>query len=511
MAFGKAAGLLDKVRLEDGPRLHLETAAIAAGVIAFAALLGVALRSGDPLVALSPANAILLGMMVRFPHLATPAGWAGAVAGYLIADLLTGNSLLNTLLLTAANLAGVTVGYALLLRQSEADRQLKNPTSVFRLVLVLIAASAAAAICGAIANEIVRGGAPLMGAVYWFVSELVNYIAFLPVILTVPGGFGRLFVERRWTDLRQIDFRQINFRQIDYGRLATAAVLVLSVIAAITTGGLGALAFPLTALLWCGLNYSVFVTAVLTLIFSTWALVAIALGLMRGWLEIDEQHAMISIRLSVTLLALAPITVASVMAARNELRNRFEQIASRDLLSGLLSRHAFVERSEQLLAEAAHAQVPVAVLMLDIDHFKKINHTHGLGAGDRVIMTLAGVVTTTLSDADVIGRLGGEEFAALLAGATPAEATAAAEQIRHVFAATPTDLGNGIRVEATASIGIGCATQAPASIEPLLQVADEALSLAKGGGRNRIVRRDAMIQRTAPPMRGVAGTPARST
>jgi diguanylate cyclase (GGDEF)-like protein len=271
----------------------------------------------------------------------------------------------------------------------------------------------------------------------------------------------------------------------------------------------GGFALTLVALVWCGLRYSVFATAALTLLASIWTLGGISLGLVSGWPESDITT--VGAQLGVMLAGLTPLTVASVMAAHNGLRERFEQITSRDLLSGLLSRHAFVEHSEQLLAEAGRAQVPVAVLMLDIDHFKKINHTHGLGAGDRMIITLAGVVTTSLSDADVIGRLGGEEFAALLPGATPAEATAAAERIRHAFAATPTDLGNGGQVEATLSIGIGCAASAPSSIEPLLQVADEALSLAKGGGRNRIVRRDVVTQRPASPVPGATGFPARST
>ena len=79
-----------------------------------------------------------------------------------------------------------------------------------------------------------------------------------------------------------------------------------------------------------------------------------------------------------------------------------------------------------------------------------------------------------------------------------------AERVRQAFAATPIDLDNGHHVEATLSIGLGCAAAAPASIEPLLQVADEALSLAKGGGRNRIVRRDLAAPRVASPVGGMA-------
>src|SRR5690606_19836425 len=119
MAIGKALGFLGKVHQDRAPRQHLEAAAIVGIAVLVVALLGVALRSANLLAAVSPANAILLGIMVRYPHLATPAGWAAAVAAYLLADVLTGNSFVNALLLTVASLAGVLVGYVLLVAQSE--------------------------------------------------------------------------------------------------------------------------------------------------------------------------------------------------------------------------------------------------------------------------------------------------------------------------------------------------------------------------------------------------------
>ncbi len=485
MDVGLARGFLDRVRLEGTARQHLEIAAIVGGIVAVAALLGIALRSAGLLAAVSPANAILLGLMVRYPHLATPVGWAAAVAGYLVADLLTGNSLLNTLLLTVTSLAGVVAGYVLLQRESHETRQMIGPTAVLRLALVLLAAAAVAALFGTAGNLLVTSTASFMGFATWLVGELVSYLAIVPVMLTLPDGLIRQYDLKHRPDLRQIDFVA----------LAPAAVLIVACLAGLVVGGLATLAFPLVAMLWCGLTYSVFTTALLTLFVSIWTLGAIAFDAIPGISEIDEAHALISVRLAVTLMGLAPLTIASAMAAHRALSERFGLLASHDVLSGLLTRHAFAERSEQLLAQAAQANAPVAVLMLDIDHFKKINVTYGHWAGDRAIETFAAVLRNTLSDEVLIGRLGGEEFAALLAGASPSDAAAAAEQIRQVFTATPIDLGDGRKVEATLSIGLGCAAQAPASIEPLLEVADEALSLAKGGGRNRTVRRDIAMPR----------------
>ncbi|MFN3746151.1 MAG: diguanylate cyclase [Hyphomicrobiaceae bacterium] len=480
MAEGKSLGFLSTVRVDGSARQHIETAAVVGATVLVVALFGIALRSANLLAAVSPANAVLLGLLVRFPHLATPAGWVAAVAAYLLADLLTGNSLLNTLLLTAASLAGVVAGYLLLMRQTENDRRLVGPMAVLRLAMTLVIAAAAAGVVGTAGSLLVAGAASFTGFAYWLIGELVNFLAILPVMLTIPDGLIRRY------DLKTLP----DFRQIDVADYLPAAALAVACIAAPFVGGPGALALPLVALLWCALSYSVFTTATLTLLAGIWTLGGITLGLISGWPDLDEGGALVSARLAVTLVGLAPLTVASTMAAHNALRDRYDRLASYDVLSGLLTRHAFADQSRQLLAAAAREQAPVAVLMFDIDHFKNINHAHGHWAGDRAIETLAGVLTSTLNEDVLIGRLGGEEFAALLAGATPADAAAAAEHIRSAFAATPIDLGDGRRIEATLSIGLGCAAQAPASIEPLLQVADEALSLAKGGGRNRTVRRD---------------------
>lgn len=485
MAEGKSLGFMSWVRMEGAGRQHLEAAAIAGAVVFVSALLGIALRSSSLLAAASPANAILLGLMVRFPNAATPAGWVAAALAYVLADLLTGNSLVNTLLLTVASLAGVAAGYFLVMRLGTEDRRLIGPFAVLRLALVLLAASAVAALFGTLINLVVPASPPLSSAVftgfaYWLMGELVNYLAIVPVLLSLPDGLIRRY------DLPRFDLKsRPDFSQIDLWALAPGLALVAALIVELFGGGF---ALTLVALVWCALSYSVFATAALTLLAVVVTLGALVAGLATGWPE--ALVSSISVQLGVTLMGLAPLTIASTMAAHKDLGTRYDMLAAYDVLSGLLTRHAFAEGAGRLLAEAGDAQAPVAVLMLDIDNFKKINHTHGHAAGDLAIQTFARVVRTTLGDSALVGRLGGEEFAALMAGSAPAEAVAAAERVRHAFASTPIDLGNGQRVDATLSIGVGCAALAPASIEPLLQVADEALSLAKGGGRNRTVRRD---------------------
>lgn len=460
----------------------LVTAAVVSGVVLATTFLGIATRSSGLLAALWPANACLLGLLVRWPRFASPVGWAAAVGAYLIADLATGSSVLNTLLLTSANLAGVIVGYVLFMRLDQAHRRLQHPKSVVCFILIVAASSLAASVFGLVANPVVLGGGALIGLSFWFAAELVNYIAFLPVILSMP-------VIRWPRPDRRSDDAPVAFASLV--RAAPAIALALSFLLAIVVGGPGALAFPVTALLWCALAYSVFTTAVLGLTFTIWALSAIKLGVLAAWLDTTNQHALISIRLGVTLMTLAPLTVAIVVAARNELLARLSYIADHDSLTGVLNRRAFMERTETARVHSARAAQSVAALMMDIDHFKRINDAYGHAAGDQVLKAFAVAAGRCLRATDLLGRLGGEEFAVLLVGCGPGEAAAVAERIRGAIAGMTVD-ANGVGIASTVSIGMVEAPAIARDVESLLKDADAALYAAKAGGRNRVEIADAV-------------------
>lgn len=110
------------------------------------------------LAAFWPANAVMLGCMVRYPRLATPAGWAGGILGFFLAALFTGEPLFKTILLTCGNLAGIGVGYLLMHRLAPADKLLRRPTSLVLLLRNTLAASLAAGVVGAIINPILSLG-----------------------------------------------------------------------------------------------------------------------------------------------------------------------------------------------------------------------------------------------------------------------------------------------------------------------------------------------------------------
>jgi len=166
--------------------------------------------------------------------------------------------------------------------------------------------------------------------------------------------------------------------------------------------------------------------------------------------------------------------------------------AMTDPLTGLFNRRAFLEAAERLIARRAREAQPVSVLLFDLDHFKSINDRFGHAVGDDAIKLFALTASANTRASDVIGRLGGEEFAAILpSGAT--DAAHVAERLRTAFEHAGVEI-SGQRIGATVSIGIATAVS-PVAIDPLLARADNALYRAKANGRNRV---EAVVEESSP-------------
>ncbi len=174
----------------------------------------------------------------------------------------------------------------------------------------------------------------------------------------------------------------------------------------------------------------------------------------------------------------------SMTKERTELRYKTD--ASIDPLTGLANRRAFMSDVETAIAIRSSRSEPVAVLLADLDHFKKINDVFGHAIGDRVLKVFAATLHRCIGAGDLSGRLGGEEFAILLPGRTEAEAIEVAERIRRTFAQHAAEI-DGHTVAATVSIGVAAARIGAHDLLGLLARADGALYQAKAGGRNRVV------------------------
>lgn len=181
-------------------------------------------------------------------------------------------------------------------------------------------------------------------------------------------------------------------------------------------------------------------------------------------------------------LLAARINVAERMLSLHEAL-RIE--ATRDRLTGLLNRGAVLDALHQELHRAARGSGTTGLLLLDIDHFKRVNDTHGHLVGDAVLQEVAQRLRTTLRPYDAVGRFGGEEFVVVVPGSDASQAVVIAERIRQAIGAEPFSTGDGATLEVTVSIGAAIGPATPEDPVALLRAADQALYLAKANGRNR--------------------------
>lgn len=186
-----------------------------------------------------------------------------------------------------------------------------------------------------------------------------------------------------------------------------------------------------------------------------------------------------------------PINPAELMARLRagarivEMRQEILRLANTDPLTGALNRRAFFQRAEEIQARARRTGMPFSVLVSDIDHFKRINDTHGHAAGDEALRRFAATCRSSFRPFDVLGRMGGEEFAMLLPDMALRDARSAAERLRTAVAGVEVDTGEA-SFGMTVSLGAAQVGADAFSIEPALAAADAALYRAKAGGRNRV-------------------------
>lgn len=156
-----------------------------------------------------------------------------------------------------------------------------------------------------------------------------------------------------------------------------------------------------------------------------------------------------------------------------------------DPLTGVMNRSHFFDRADEELMRAARYQRPLGILMLDLDHFRKINDSHGHAAGDQVLLAVCERWRNSLRSMDLLARLGGEEFAVLLPETGLEGATVAAERLRILIVERAVPLDEG-EIRCTVSIGVSVMHEADRSIDDALHRADNALYRAKDDGRNRV-------------------------
>jgi len=173
---------------------------------------------------------------------------------------------------------------------------------------------------------------------------------------------------------------------------------------------------------------------------------------------------------------------------RRRLESELRELALTDSLTGLPNRRCFFETAQSLLDNAPPSRA-LTVLMLDVDHFKAVNDRFGHSVGDEVLKAVAARGKAALRKEDLIARVGGEEFAALLPGTDGAQAACIARRLRQAIIATPVVVG-AVAIPVTVSIGVASRRKDDAAAEVIVERADGALYAAKSQGRDRVVVAD---------------------
>jgi len=176
---------------------------------------------------------------------------------------------------------------------------------------------------------------------------------------------------------------------------------------------------------------------------------------------------------------------AALAIGNRRLLVALQGMANTDARTGLANTRAFDQKLEDELSARADDET-VAVLMLDLDHFKDFNDRHGHPSGDEALRAFADILRSCLREGDIAARYGGEEFAVALPGIDEATALAVAERIRSRTQGTLISLAPGITDRITVSIGVASAPHQAHDRVALLRLADEALDRAKQAGRNRV-------------------------
>jgi diguanylate cyclase (GGDEF)-like protein len=205
-------------------------------------------------------------------------------------------------------------------------------------------------------------------------------------------------------------------------------------------------------------------------------------------------------------IPLAQVTVCFglIILVTRQYAEELREASLTDALTGTLNRAGFEQRALRLLHRAQRDGRGVAMLMMDADHFKRINDELGHPAGDTALRMLVRAAREALRPSDLLGRHGGEEFVALLVDVSPQAAQAAAERLRATIAGTRIDI-DGQRLGLTVSIGLSTHAGAGYELHRLVSRADAAVYRAKARGRNRVeIDQDMPPPSTAPA--GAAGS-----
>lgn len=463
---------------------------VAAGYLA-SALGGLAIsRQAGNIATLWPPNGMLAAVLL----LTHRQHWrevliAGGI-GSVVANLFNGNTIVAASSITFANLVEAWL-VAAVIRKWTDRRVLFQESSD---VMVLIAASIfAALVAGAVSgtSAFVLSGAPFTKIfVKWVLGDVLGLLVVMPIAIIAHD------LLRHGPDL-MLSQRS----QVEAGLILFAVFTVSLLVFAPNMPPVQFLVMP--TVLLASFRLGPLGAALSTVIVAVVGSLGTVMVAQNDATSPDQiTLRVLYFQLYLAILFLSALPIGSAMAQRVHLENDLMEekdradrfagemaaLASVDDLTGLANRRQFLDSLDLMADAARRAEQPLTLAMIDIDHFKPINDQFGHAVGDAVLMAIGAACRTAVRGNDVIGRLGGEEFAMLMPVTDQQTAYRIVDRLREAVAAISIPIGDGRSVSVTISIGL--AVFANQQIDRLLVDADRALYLAKQRGRNRIALAD---------------------
>lgn len=446
--------------------------------------IGAELRLVEALSLFWPLNGVMAGVFSRYLYLNRLRYYTVSYVAMLMYDAVTTNWGMASLVINASNMVFIATVALLVLRDKRLIRATQEPINALRLFNYCLVAALLCALLGATGSDGIDSLTfwPLFAD--WFSEQFSTGVLIVPCILTV-----------------KIPERFIRFRP---EQLLPVLALIVSVAASVIIGGAGSLAFPLPALIWCAVRYSLPATCLLTFVTGAAEIILVANSVID--IAVDAPLStpmMFSARLGIATMAICPVMVSVSVAAINSLIRQVSLRADYDFLTHVYSRSGLYEA---LKHEGAHRHSRfLTVMLLDIDYFKSINDNYGHECGDRVLASFAQKVQQVVGEDGLVARMGGEEFAVVVNSGDAQHGFTLAERIRLSIANHPFTWRQQT-LYLTVSIGLGSGKSESWELTEvfnrLMAEADGYLYRSKKAGRNRTSARLSADLIVAEPERG---------
>lgn len=432
-------------------------------------VIGIIERVNGPFSLVWLTNAITIGVLLRFYQHVNWRHYLICCAGMVLPDLLIGTRLNQVLLMTIANIITISIGYITLHRfatRTDEDEWLGSLHSVPQWLLLCQPSLIIGSLVGSGALFALYGNAFFQTAFYWYLNESLDFIVFLPVILAAPKILKSF----------ENDFLNAFLHIIPSILLLFAFIFITDKIYFLMASIL-----IIPTIIWLALSGNLFLTtfgiSMNGAFFFMWIIHST-----HGYLHFSENIYISAVRTIVAVLALCALTIAVAISERDKLFSKLSQLANHDDLTGILNRRAFTKAAEAITSSLKKGDI-CSMILIDIDFFKKINDVWGHQKGDKVLVAFCQRLKQFIPDSQLFGRVGGEEFALLLANTPEINHQELTNTIVNELSRNPLIIDNE-PFPLTISAGMVRWSEEQ-KYETLFKYADQALYQAKNNGRNQ--------------------------